>query len=77
MGIMMLRCPMTDRNFSTGINADRDSFRLISDAMIVARCPYCARDHAWRPNDAWLAESIPSSECPAPAFRAALAAVRH
>jgi hypothetical protein len=29
MGLLMLRCPMTNRHFSTGVNTDRESFRLI------------------------------------------------
>jgi hypothetical protein len=62
MGVLMLRCPMTDRNFSTGINTDRDRFRLIPDAMSAARCPYCRLDHIWRPRDAWLMESFPPGE---------------
>jgi hypothetical protein len=58
----MFRCPMTDRNFSTGIDAER--VRLTPGATIVEHCPYCGQNHAWRPNDAWLAESVPPSEAP-------------
>jgi hypothetical protein len=60
MGMLMLRCPMTDRNFSTGIKAN--DFRLIPDIRSVARCPYCRQNHTWRPNDAWLTQSIAPSE---------------
>ena len=62
MARLMLRCPMTDRNFATGINTDRESLTRIPDTTSVARCPHCGQDHPWRPNDASLAESIPLSE---------------
>jgi hypothetical protein len=41
MGQLMLRCPMTDRNFSTGIDTDRKSLKRIPYARIAVRCPYC------------------------------------
>jgi hypothetical protein len=59
MGRLMLRCPMTDRNFSTGINTDSESFRLNSDTTITAQCPYCGQNHTLRSHDGWLAESVP------------------
>ena len=62
MGVLMLRCPMTDRNFSTGVNADKSSFRLMMDAVRAARCPQCGHVHAWRPRDAWLMERIAPRE---------------
>ena len=62
MARLMLRCPMTDRNFSTGINTDIESLRLIPDTRVTARCPYCGQEPRSRPRDAWLAESIPLGE---------------
>jgi hypothetical protein len=62
MGRLMLRCPMTDRNFSTGIDTDTETLRLVPDATITARCPYCGQDHSLRPHDGWLAKSIPLGE---------------
>jgi hypothetical protein len=62
MGRLMLRCPMTDRNFSAGIDTDSETLRLVLDARITAHCPYCGQDHSLRPRDAWLAESIPLRE---------------
>jgi hypothetical protein len=61
---MLRRCPMTDRNFSSGINIDRDSFRVIPQTRIIARCPYCGQNHTCRPNDASLMESTLPSETP-------------
>ena len=60
MGQLMLRCPMTDRNFSTGI--DSESLKLMPNTSIPIRCPYCGQEHPWGPRDAWQAESIPLGE---------------
>jgi hypothetical protein len=56
MGVLMLRCPMTDRSFSTGIVSDKDRFSRMLDTSRVVRCPQCGEDHRWRPEDAWLVE---------------------
>jgi hypothetical protein len=61
MGRLMLRCPMTDRNFSAGIDTDGETLGLVPDATITAHCPYCGQDHSLRPHDAWLAESVRSA----------------
>jgi hypothetical protein len=53
---------MTDRNFSTGIHTDIDSFKLIPDTRITARCPYCGQEHTWGRGDASLAESVAPGE---------------
>jgi hypothetical protein len=58
MGMLMLRCPMTDRNFSTGIYADKSRFKLMPDTERIVLCPQCGREHTWRPRDAWLVECI-------------------
>jgi len=64
MAVLMLRCPMSDRNFSTGIEIDPNGFKLMSDAIRIARCPYCQQEHSWRPYDAWMMESIPPRKRP-------------
>jgi hypothetical protein len=62
----MLRCPMTDRNFSTGIDTDRKSLKRIPYARIAVHCPYCGREHTWGPRDASLTQSVLLSEQVAP-----------
>jgi hypothetical protein len=62
MGRLMLRCPMTDRNFSAGEDTDTETLGLVSEATITAHCPYCGLDHSLTPREAWLAESIPLTE---------------
>jgi hypothetical protein len=62
MARLMLRCPMTDRNFSTGIDTNNETLGLVPDATITARCPYCGQDHTLGPHTAWLADGIPLGE---------------
>jgi hypothetical protein len=45
LGQLMLRCPMTDRNFSTGIDTDGKKLKRIPYAGIAVRCPYCGLEH--------------------------------
>jgi hypothetical protein len=54
MAELMLRCPMTDRNFSTGINIDERSSQSLPDTVSSVHCPRCGRAHWWRPHDAWM-----------------------
>jgi hypothetical protein len=58
MGMLMLRCPMTDRNFSTGIYAEKSRFKSMLDTERVVLCLQCGREHTWRPRDAWLVECV-------------------
>jgi hypothetical protein len=57
LGQLMLRCPMTDRNFSTGIDTDRKSPKRIPYARIAVRCPYCRLENTLGPQDAPLGQS--------------------
>jgi hypothetical protein len=52
VGQLMLRCPMTDRNFSTGIGTDGKSLKRVPYARIAVRCPYCGLEHTWGLQDA-------------------------
>jgi len=58
LGQLMLRCPMTDRNFSTGIDTDRKSLKRIPYAAISVRCPYCGLEHTLGPQDVPLGQSV-------------------
>jgi hypothetical protein len=62
LGQLMLQCPMTDRNFSTGIDTDRKSLKRIPYARIAVRCPYCGLEHTWGPQGAALGQSVLQGE---------------
>ena len=60
MGQLMIRCPMTDRNFSTAIEADSKTLKRVPYTSITVRCPYCGLEHTWGP--APLGQSVPPGE---------------
>jgi hypothetical protein len=57
LGQLMLRCLMTDRNFSTGIDTDRKKLKRIPYAEIAVRCPYCGLEHTLGLQDVPLGQS--------------------
>ena len=46
MGMLMLKCRTTGREFSTGIYADEESFRKLPDTVTKTLCPHCGLMHA-------------------------------
>ena len=62
MGAVMLRCPITGMEFSTGIFADAETFRKLPDTVTKATCPHCGRLHSWWTREARLSEDRPSQQ---------------
>jgi hypothetical protein len=62
MGALMLSCPTTGREFSTGINVDEDTFKKLPDAVTKAHCPHCGQTHNWWTREARWIDSIPPSQ---------------
>jgi len=56
LGALMIRCPVTGREFSTGIETDRHTLELIPETVAQALCPHCGIHHAWSKFDARLHE---------------------
>jgi hypothetical protein len=54
MGVLMLTCPTTGREFSTGIHVEEDSFQKLPDTVTKAACPHCSQLHRWWTHDARL-----------------------
>jgi hypothetical protein len=55
MGIIMINCPATGRDVSTGIETiGIEELPAVTAKMV---CPACGRMHAWTKADAWLAHS--------------------
>jgi hypothetical protein len=55
MGIVMICCPATGHDVSTGIETpDVDELPSVNAKMV---CPACGRVHDWTRDDAWLADS--------------------
>jgi hypothetical protein len=52
MGALMIKCPITGHEFSTGIQIEEDSLERLPEIMAKSRCPHCGGDHVW-----WTRES--------------------
>jgi hypothetical protein len=62
MGVLLVCCPATGKEFSTGIQLDDVTFRMLTATLSTAYCPYCCVDHRWTPREARLAEAIPPQQ---------------
>lgn len=58
MGVLLMICPNTGREFSTGIQLDNDTFRSLPDVLAHSRCPYCGLRHNWWKREARFVDSI-------------------
>ena len=58
--IVMVRCPTTGRELSTGIQIDATTFEKLPDIRSQIRCPISKVDHVWSTRDAWLDNPHPS-----------------
>jgi hypothetical protein len=56
MGVVMIKCPITAREISTGIVTDRTRFE--SSPVFFARvyCPICRIEHEWFAQDGWVCD---------------------
>lgn len=52
MGILLVKCPTTGKEFSTGINADQGNLTGLRAVVAASICPHCGAEHAWRLEDA-------------------------
>jgi hypothetical protein len=59
MGVLIIKCPNTGRDISTGIETDKDTFAAMPNDVVETRCPHCRTKHSWRPRDARLIDAIP------------------
>jgi hypothetical protein len=56
VGVLLITCPVTGKEFSTGIETDAQSLDLIPATVAQALCPHCGNEHAWSMLDARLSE---------------------
>jgi len=68
MGIVMIRCPETQRAISTGMQVDRATFHSTPVFFSRTDCPLCRTKHEWFAKDAWVCDSgavdcNPDCEC--------------
>jgi hypothetical protein len=54
MGVLMIQCPSTGREVSTGIEMlDVEQLPAVKATTV---CPACGRVHEWTKHEAWLAD---------------------
>ena len=56
MGTIVIRCPKTAREISTGLKADWRAFGSVPVFFSRTYCPLCRTDHEWFAKDAWVRE---------------------
>jgi hypothetical protein len=61
-GVLVVTCPATRKDFSTGILTDTDSLALTPQDLTRSYCPHCRSEHSWWPKDAKLVSALPQSE---------------
>jgi hypothetical protein len=59
MGVVMIKCPKTGREISTGITTDRVRFNSTPVFFASTYCPICRATHEWFAKDAWVCEPTP------------------
>src|SRR5262245_49116636 len=52
--IVMVRCPATGRELSTGVEMDAATFKQLAEIRSRIKCPVCGLDHDWSTREAWL-----------------------
>jgi hypothetical protein len=62
MGFLLIICPVTGKEFSTGVQVDEDSLKTLRDIEATARCPHCHADHSWNPIEARYIEALPPKD---------------
>jgi len=59
MGTVMVKCPDTGRDISTGIIADRATFNATPVFFARVYCPMCRAEHEWFAKEAWVCDAEP------------------
>jgi hypothetical protein len=57
MALVVIRCPNTGRDISTGIEIDPASFARLPDILSHSKCPLCGLYHVWWKREARLDDS--------------------
>jgi hypothetical protein len=62
MGVLLITCPVTDKEFSTGLEIDRGDVSMLPDVESEALCTFCEHVHRWRPRQARWVDAIPPDD---------------
>jgi hypothetical protein len=61
ISILMVRCPDTGAELSTGIEMDAATFERLPEIQSQMTCPACGRSHVWSTREAWLGNPPPAA----------------
>jgi len=64
MGVLMIRCPRTERAISTGLRMDSDAFRAMPVFFSSTVCPACGGLHQWFARTHGSATAVPRTVIP-------------
>jgi hypothetical protein len=56
VGVVMIICPKTGNEISTGMETDRSTFSYTPVFFGRTYCPVCRTHHEWFAKDAWVDE---------------------
>jgi hypothetical protein len=57
MGVVLIICPQSGKEVTTGIEIDGASFSQLPDVIVRSLCPDCGSHHAWWTHEARLQKS--------------------
>ena len=61
MGVVMIRCPATERVISTGMSIDSAAFHSMPVFFGTTLCPLCRISHEWFAASAWVCDCGPEN----------------
>jgi hypothetical protein len=61
MGILVIVCPTTGHEVSTGVEIDRSNYKRLSRTKTVVFCPRCRKNHTLAAIWAWLVDEVPQT----------------
>ena len=56
MVMLIIRCPRTRREVSTGIKIEPENFKTLPVFFSRSFCPICRVEHEWFAQEAWVSE---------------------
>jgi hypothetical protein len=57
MGVVMIRCPKTEKAIFTGMHIDSAAFYSMPVFFSNSFCPSCGTSHEWFARNEWICES--------------------
>jgi predicted metal-binding protein len=54
MSVVMIKCPQTGREVSTGIETQSETFDALLNVTAKMKCSACGGHHVWSRREAWL-----------------------